>query len=305
MAATGFLSSIFDTKKGAGKINVKELKKRIKADPKDLKSILKLGDFFATKNDRKKAVEYYKAAADICVQDGFLNKGIAIFKKILTLDVKNSEIHQQLAELYMRQNLFAEAMLQLQKALEQDPGNEEIKKTLKKLSGYTEKQQSIIEALRADKEAQLSSRSTSQEEILSEAKRQIQKQLSDEDFQEHYDLGVAYMEMELRESAIEEFTIALNSPRFFKDAIHCIYENYIAMDRPQDVIAFFSSLLKRPQFTEEQKGVIRFHIALAYEDSLETDKALRIYEELLSSGYPEREELVKNIERLKASGHQE
>jgi tetratricopeptide (TPR) repeat protein len=305
LATTGFFSSIFSSKKGPVKINIKDLKKKVEANPKDLKSILKLGDFYAAKNNKKNAIAYYRKAADICIQDGFLNKGIAIFKKILTLDKKNSEIHQQLAELYMRQNLFAEATLQLEKALEEDPNNEKIKETLKKLSGYTEKQQSIIEALRADKEVQLTSRSTSQEEILSEAKRQIRQQLSNEDFLEHFDLGVAYMEMELHESAIEEFEIALNSPKFFKESVRLIFENFSAMDRAHDAILYFNNLLKRPNFTDTQKAVIRFYIAQAYEESLETEKALQIYEDLLRTGYPDPEVLQENIKRLKASGHQE
>ncbi len=302
MAKKGIISRIFGIKKRPVKIDVKELKKRVENNPKDLKAILKLGDYYSSKRKRNKAIEHYTTAAEICIEDGFINKGIAIVKKIATLDKKNPKIYQKLAELYMRQNLFGEATLQLQRALELDPENDEVKETLKKLSGTAEEHQTIIESLRADKEAQIASQATTPEEIIKEAKEQIRKQISNEDVLEHYDLGVAYMEMELYDSAIEEFGVTLNSRDFFEDSIRLIYESFFAMDRMQDAVNYFNTLLERPNFSPLQKGVIRFHIGMAYEDSLETVKAVEIYENLLNTGYPKPEVLVQRIERLKHSG---
>ncbi len=299
MAKKGLIGRLFGIKKKSTKIDVKELKKKVENNPKDLKAILKLGDFYSTKRKKNKAIEYYQKAAELCLEDGFINKGIAIVKKIATLDKKNPEVYQKLAELYMRQNLFGEATLQLQKALELNPDNEEIKETLGKLQGSTDDQRAIIESLRVDKEVQIASHATTAEEIIREAKEQIRKQITNEDVLEHYDLGVAYMEMELYESAIEEFGITLNSSEFFDDSIRLIYESFFSMDRIQDAIGYFEALLERPNISPLRKGVVRFHIGMAYEDSLETDKAIEIYEELLNTGYPKPDVLVQRIERLK------
>ncbi len=302
LANKNIFGNIFGFKSGPGKVDLKELKARIERDPKDLKAILKLGDFYAAKGKKKKAFEYYQKAAEICIKDGFINKGIAIFKKISTLDRKNPAIYKKLAELYMRQNLFGDAILQLKKSLEMDPGNEEVKETLKKLSGTSDKKQTLVEAIRADNEAVILSQSATQEAILVEAKRQIREQLSNKDFMEHFDLGVAYMEMELHESAIEEFTLTLNSDKYFEESVRLIYENFFAMDRLQDAVNYFYDLLKRPDFTSLQKSIIRFYIAKAYEDSLNTSKALEIYNELLDTEYPRPDELIRSIKRLKPSG---
>lgn len=298
LAKSNLISRIFGIKKKSTKIDAKELKKRLESNPKDLKAILKLGDFYSTKRKKNKAIEYYQMAAQICIEDGFINKGIAIVKKIATLDKKNPEVYRQLGDLYLRQNLFGEATIQLQKALELDPENAEIKETLEKLTGTSDDHRAIIDSLRVDKEVQIASQ-TAPEEIIREAKEQIRKQITNEDVLEHYDLGVAYMEMELYESAIEEFGITLNSKDFFDDSIRLIYECFFSMDRIQDAIEYFQALLERSNISPLHKGIIRFHIGMAYEDSLETNKAIEIYEELLNTGYPKPDVLIQRIDRLK------
>ncbi len=305
MARASFLSKILGLKKTSAKTNIKELEERIEKNPKDIKAILKLGDHYRSKRKKNKAIEYYTQAADLCVEDGFINKGIAIVKKIATLNEKDPQIHLKLANLYMRQNLFGEAILQLQQVLELNPENQEAKETLEKLSGSADEQKTLIEALKADKEVQIASQTTTPEEIIREAKEQIKKQITDEDVTEHYDLGVAYMEMELYESAIEEFSITLNNPSYFKDSIQLIYECFFAMDRMREAISYFESLLERTNLSPLQKETIRFHIGMAYEDSLETQKAIEIYEDLLNRGFPKSDTLIQRIEKLKNSGQLE
>lgn len=301
MAKKGLISRIFGIKRSPGKINVKELRERVEKNPKDLKAILKLGDYYKTKRKKNKALEQYKMAADLCIEDGFINKGIAIVKKTAALDKKNPEVFLKLANLYMRQNLFGEAILQLQRVLELDPENAEAKETLEKLTGSADEQKAIIEALKTEKEVKIASKTTTVKEIIGEAKEQIRKQISTEDVLEHYDLGVAYMEMELYESAIEELGITLSNPDFFEDSIRLIYECFFAMDQMNDAINFFNSLLKRSNISPLQKETIRLYIGMAYEDSLETVKAIEIYEDLLNKGYPKSDILVQRIDRLKHS----
>lgn len=304
MAKKSFFSKIFGIKKSSGKTDVKSLKEKIEKNPKDIKAILKLGDFYYSKSKKQKALEYYTRAADLCIDDGFINKGIAIIKKVTSIQTKDPKIYQKLAELYMRQNLFGEAILQLQKVLELDPNNESAKATLEKLRDTSKEQATIIDALRADREVQIAAeQSTSPEDIIREAKEQIRKQITEDDVTEHYDLGVAYMEMELYESAIEEFGLTLNNPDYFEDSIRLIYESFFALDRMQDAVAYYESLLDRTNLSPLQKEIIRYHIAMAYEDSLETEKALEIYEDLLERGYPKPDLLIQRIEKLKSSSN--
>ncbi len=302
MAKKSFFGRIFGLKKSPGKTDVKALKEKVEKNPKDIKAVLKLGDYFYSKRKKQKAIEYYSQAADLCIEDGFINKGIAITKKITSLKPKDPDIFMKLAELYMRQNLFGEAILQLQKVLELDPENEKAKESLEKLTTTSKEQATIIDALKADREVQIvASQSLNPEDIIREAREQISSQLTDDDVNEHYDLGVAYMEMELYESAIEEFGVALNHPDYFEDCIRLIYESFFALDQMQNAITYYESLLKRTNLSPLQKEIIRFHIGMAHEDSLESEKALEIYEDLLNRGYPKPETLIQRIEKLKGS----
>jgi len=302
LAKKGLLRKILGFKKTSKKINLNEVLERVEKNPKDIKSIIKLGDYYLGRKKKAKAVEYYTTAATCCVEDGFVNKGIAISKKICAIEPENAENILQLANLYMRQNLFGEAILQFQRALEIDPENSQAQETLEKLSGTSQEQKNIIEALKADREVQITSRTTTQEDVFREAKEQIRKQITNEDSLEHYDLGIAYMEMELYESAIEEFGITLNKPDFFEDSIRLIYESFFALDNMQEAIAYLESLLKLSNLSPVQKGTIRFYIGMAYEDSLNSQKAMEIYEELLNTGYPKTDILTQRLDRLKKSG---
>jgi len=302
LAKEGLFRKILGFKQTSKKINLNETLERIEKNPKDIKSYLRLGDYYLGRKKKAKAVEYYAIAANFCVEDGFVNKGIAISKKICAIEPKKTENILHLANLYMRQNLFGEAILQFQRVLEIDPKNKQARETLEKLSSTSKEQKNIIEALKADRETQITSRTTTQEDIFREAKEQIRKQITNEDSLEHYDLGVAYMEMELYESAIEEFGITLNKSEFFEDSIRLIYESFFALDNMQAAIAYFESLIKLPNLSPVQKGTIRFYIGMAYEDSLNSEKAVEIYEDLLNSGYSRTDVLTQRLERLRKSG---
>ena len=300
MAKKGLFGKILGFETRPQENNLREMLDKVDKNPKDIKAILKLGDHYLSKRKKAKAIKYYKMAVNNCLEDGFINKGIAILKKISFIDKKGIDNLLQLADLYMRQNLFGEAILQLQRVLKIDPGNQQAKETLNKLRGNSNGQKNIIEALKADREVQISSRTTTQEEIIQAAKEQIRKQITEKDSSEHYDLGIAYMEMELYESAIEEFEITLNNPDFFEDSIRLIYECFSSLGNMQGAISHFESLLELPSLSPLQKETIRFYLGVAFEDSHDNQKAVEIYENLLDEGYLRADILVQRLAKLKS-----
>jgi len=300
LAKKGLFGKILGFETRPQENNLREMLDKVDKNPKDIKAILKLGDHYLSKRKKAKAIKYYKMAVNNCLEDGFINKGIAILKKISFIDKKGIDNLLQLADLYMRQNLFGEAILQLQRVLKIDPGNQQAKETLNKLRGNSNGQKNIIEALKADREVQISSRTTTQEEIIQAAKEQIRKQITEKDSSEHYDLGIAYMEMELYESAIEEFEITLNNPDFFEDSIRLIYECFSSLGNMQGAISHFESLLELPSLSPLQKETIRFYLGVAFEDSHDNQKAVEIYENLLDEGYLRADILVQRLAKLKS-----
>ncbi len=53
------------------------------------------------------------------------------------------------------------------------------------------------------------------EEVFEEFKKGVEKKVGEEDYATHYNLGIAYKEMELLDEAVGEFQIAARSPQYF------------------------------------------------------------------------------------------
>jgi len=59
-------------------------------------------------------------------------------------------------------------------------------------------------------------------------KQGVEKQLSREDTETHYNLGIAYMEMELYDDAMREFKIAMKDPVFEFDCYNRLGLSFMA-----------------------------------------------------------------------------
>ena len=119
-------------------------------------------------------------------------------------------------------------------------------------------------------------------EMLSAFKRGIEQNLDAEDFQSHYDLGVAFKEMGLLDEAIAEFQKALRSPegrlRTSEALGVCFYE------KSQYPIA--EAILRRaidsqPGNDDEKVGLL-YWLARAYEAQGKVDEGLTVYRRVMA-----------------------
>src|SRR5512146_1688704 len=122
---------------------IAEWKKVLSETPNDANLFNTIGDLCIKKNARAEAVDAYKRAADILAEDGFTSKAIALYKKILNIDINKVEVHLALgdmhaekgltgnalanykyvADLYTKQNKKAEALGIYQKMADLNPDN--------------------------------------------------------------------------------------------------------------------------------------------------------------------------------------
>ncbi len=91
---------------------VAEYQKIHREEPKDQNTLNALGDLYARLNNIPDALTYYGKLADIYVGDGFLVRGIAMYKKISKLDPANTNAMERLADLYSMQGLMTDARAQ-------------------------------------------------------------------------------------------------------------------------------------------------------------------------------------------------
>src|SRR5256885_7863920 len=121
---------------------ISEYEKILKNDPKDLTVNNTVGDLYARLGDTVKAIECFKSVGDAYAAQGFTVKGIAMYKKITKI-LPSVDGSLKLAELYTQQGLFNDARAQylqvaedfmkngdfeqavrfFQKVLEMDPEN--------------------------------------------------------------------------------------------------------------------------------------------------------------------------------------
>jgi pilus assembly protein FimV len=105
---------------------VKELQKLVAEDPKDVRTLLKLGDVYSKKGDRDNATKVYKQVAESYSDQGFFLKAVAVYKQILKHDPKHLQVTLKLAELYEHLGLTSEAMVQYHRAsqIQEEQGNQ-------------------------------------------------------------------------------------------------------------------------------------------------------------------------------------
>ncbi|MGH9788024.1 MAG: tetratricopeptide repeat protein, partial [Candidatus Acidiferrales bacterium] len=99
---------------GKGKIPeaIREYQRILTQDPRDQNALNIIGDLYARSKNTTEAIRYYTKLADVYVKDGFLVRGIAMFKKISKLDLTDTNAMERLGDLYTMQGLLSEARVQ-------------------------------------------------------------------------------------------------------------------------------------------------------------------------------------------------
>ena len=106
------------------------------------------------------------------------------------------------------------------------------------------------------------------------------------DYETHYNLGLAYKEMDLFEEALEEFQVAVSmvapgdgTPRFLQCCNllgHCFMRNGV----PQLALKWFSDGLNAPGASEDERQALRYELAAAYEHVGELNRAIALFTEV-------------------------
>ncbi len=136
------------------------------------------------------------------------------------------------------------------------------------------------------------------EEVFAKFKEGVAKQISVDDAQSHYDLGVAYKEMGLLEDAIREFEVAARDAKR-----ECICRSMIGMiqiergNLNEAIDAFMRGLKARVKRDDDEK-ILEFEIAACYEAKKATAKALEFFQKVARRD-PEYRDVQDRIRKLR------
>jgi tetratricopeptide (TPR) repeat protein len=106
------------------------------------------------------------------------------------------------------------------------------------------------------------------------------------DYETHYNLGLAYQEMDLFEEALEEFQTAISmvapgdgTPRYLQCCNllgHCFMQKGV----PQLAVKWFMKGLGAPNTSDDERQALRFDLAAAYERAGDLDRARDLFTEI-------------------------
>jgi len=117
------------------------------------------------------------------------------------------------------------------------------------------------------------------EEIFREFKRGVEQQLSPEDYETHYNLGIAYKEMGLTDEAIGEFQIAAKDPARAVECCSMLGLCFLEKGLSPLAIQWFQKGLESPTIRDEERWGIQYDLAGVLE---QTGDAARAYDTYLA-----------------------
>ncbi|MCI0482150.1 MAG: tetratricopeptide repeat protein, partial [Candidatus Dadabacteria bacterium] len=120
------------------------------------------------------------------------------------------------------------------------------------------------------------------EDVFDEFKRGVQKQFGKEDYDTHYNLGIAYREMGLFEDAITEFLISASDQKKRLESIIMLGVTHRDIDEHDKSIDYFTEALDTAGIKGDERMGIMYELALSYECAKQMDEAVSLYEQISS-----------------------
>lgn len=118
------------------------------------------------------------------------------------------------------------------------------------------------------------------EEVFEEFKRGVEKKVGEEDYATHYNLGIAYKEMELLDEAIGEFQLAARSPQFFVECCSMLGLCFRQKGLHELAEKWYRKGLAAPGFPEEIYAGLKYDLAETVAEQGRDDEARDLFKEV-------------------------
>jgi tetratricopeptide (TPR) repeat protein len=136
------------------------------------------------------------------------------------------------------------------------------------------------------------------EEIFSQFKKGIEETLGDEEYETHYNLGIAYKDMGLYEDAIREFESGTRDPALAQDSFSLMAMCYVEKKEYDSAIKAIEQALEISN--EDNRTGLFYQLGEVRERQKRWSEAVDAYEQVQSND-PTFERIGEAIQRVKAS----
>lgn len=135
------------------------------------------------------------------------------------------------------------------------------------------------------------------ETVFEQFKKGVAEQVSEDDSDTHFDLGIAYKEMGLLADARREFQVAMGDPRRRCLCWTMIGLIYMEEGQPRDAIEAFQSGLESPEKTPAEALGLHYELGFACEAASLLDQA-RLHYQFVFQRDPQYREVGQRLQRL-------
>jgi tetratricopeptide (TPR) repeat protein len=133
--------------------------------------------------------------------------------------------------------------------------------------------------------------------IVADFKKGVKDKIPEEDYQIHLQLGLAFMEQNLIDEAIEEFNLASRDKNLTLECLTLVSHCYRLKGNLEEAEHWLNRAIKLVAPGSDQYFALMFDLGLIYEKAGEVEKALNIYREI-QSWNPTYRSVSEKINRL-------
>jgi tetratricopeptide (TPR) repeat protein len=144
------------------------------------------------------------------------------------------------------------------------------------------------------------------QEIFREFRKGVEQQLSAEDYETHYNLGIAYKEMGLLDEAIGEFQLASKAPALTVECCSLLGLCFLEKGMPQLAIKWYGKGLATPGIRESDTAGLLYDLGRVYQDTGDMDLAYTTFLEVygMNTNYRDVVERVRDLEEARKSSRE-
>ncbi len=139
------------------------------------------------------------------------------------------------------------------------------------------------------------------EEIFREFKKGVEQQLSAEDYETHFNLGIAYKEMGLIDEAIGEFQLASKDPARTVECCSMLGLCFLEKGMPQLAVQWYRKGLEASDIGEQETVGLLYDLGNVYQNTGDLELAYRTFLEVygLNTNYRDIVHRVKDLEAVR------
>ena len=270
----------------------------IEHEPRNLNLREKLSEFYVMSDQLQKGLDQLNIVAEELTSRGEWDGAIKAYKKALTIDNKNAELHYHIGEIYLNEKKNpTEARFEFNRVFELDPTHRKAMEHLVRLSLDADKPGDAIRVLK--KLIELDSSYKSMEgDIISEFKQKIKDDPND--FKAHFNLGMIYKELEMWTKAIEQFQQTRKSNDYVLES-HVMLGVCFSQQPPMRNLAIktLEKGLRLKGFKPQDYIDLHYQLAVLYHTTKKAKKALKEIEEVIKidPNYKDASELYENMKK--------